>query len=80
LYRDSEGDTYDSSNLYLFNGKSWALGNVSLNPGFVDMVGDEGKIWLIEDNDWHLTSGSHPTVRTGGEPRFESFTKEIDSY
>jgi hypothetical protein len=78
LYRDSEGETYDSSEMNLLNGKSWADGNVSLNPGFADRDGADDNLSDIVDNDWHLTSDSHSTIRTGGESRSGYFTTDKD--
>jgi hypothetical protein len=56
-------DAYDT--VALLNALDWADGNVSLNPHFASINGDDGLFYEVLDNDWHLTASADSSVREG---------------
>lgn len=48
------------------NGYAWAEANISVDPLFADLDGEDNNIRTMADNNWHLTATSPILVRQGG--------------
>lgn len=75
LYRDYTGNTY-SDDIIIINGLAWADANESADPVFNNIYGDDMLPDTMEDNDWHLTSGS--PVRYSARDLSSEFTTDKD--